>query len=84
MMTVIQNAFANTSSSITAAKVEGNIVDTLMPPLSAGELLPAIWPVGGACRAGGHGHRDRHVLVTGRGIAHPGWAAMFVLLAGPR
>ena len=39
MMTVIQNAFANTSSSIMIAKVQGNIVDTLMPPLSAGELV---------------------------------------------
>jgi len=38
-MTVIQNAFANTSSSIASAKVQGNIVDTLMPPLSATELL---------------------------------------------
>ncbi len=39
VMTVIQNAFANTSSSLASAKVGGNIVDTLMPPLSAGELL---------------------------------------------
>lgn len=39
MMTMIQNAFANTSSSITIAKVQGNIVDVLMPPLSAGEIL---------------------------------------------
>ncbi|MFW8594574.1 ABC transporter permease [Cribrihabitans neustonicus] len=39
MMTVIQNAFANTSSSIVIAKVQGNIVDTLMPPLSALEIL---------------------------------------------
>ena len=38
-MTVIQNAFANTSSSIVISKVQGNIVDTLMPPLSAAELL---------------------------------------------
>ncbi|NBX08729.1 MAG: hypothetical protein EBR05_02670 [Marivivens sp.] len=38
-MTVIQNAFANSSSSLTSAKVQGNIVDTLMPPLSAGELV---------------------------------------------
>ena len=38
-MTVIQNAFANTSSSMASAKVQGNIVDTLMPPLSAGELV---------------------------------------------
>lgn len=39
MMTVIQNAFANTSSSIVISKVQGNIVDTLMPPLSASELV---------------------------------------------
>ncbi|MCB5198685.1 ABC transporter permease [Loktanella sp. TSTF-M6] len=39
IMTVIQNAFANTSSSLASAKVGGNIVDTLMPPLSALELL---------------------------------------------
>ncbi|MEL6991030.1 MAG: ABC transporter permease [Pseudomonadota bacterium] len=39
MMTVIQNCFANTSSSIIVSKVQGNIVDTLMPPLSAMELV---------------------------------------------
>ena len=39
MMTVIQNAFANTSSSLVSAKVMGNIVDTLMPPLSPLELV---------------------------------------------
>ncbi|MEM9580955.1 MAG: ABC transporter permease [Pseudomonadota bacterium] len=39
MMTVIQNAFANVSSSIVISKVQGNIVDTLMPPLSASELV---------------------------------------------
>jgi ABC-2 type transport system permease protein len=38
-MTVIQNAFANTSSSLMISKVQGNIVDTLMPPLSAGEIV---------------------------------------------
>lgn len=39
MMSVIQNAFANTASSIVGAKVMGNIVDTLMPPLSPTELV---------------------------------------------
>ncbi|MDO5632791.1 MAG: ABC transporter permease [Paracoccus sp. (in: a-proteobacteria)] len=82
MMTVIQNAFANTSSSIVAAKVQGNIVDTLMPPLSGGELLTG-YLTGSVVRAGlvavviGIGM----VLVTGRGIAHPLWALGFVLLA---
>ncbi|MBL4906723.1 MAG: ABC transporter permease [Sneathiella sp.] len=41
MMAVIQNSFANTSSSLVIAKVQGNIVDVLMPPLSAGELTLA-------------------------------------------
>lgn len=39
MMTMVQNAFANTSSSLVIAKVQGNIVDVLMPPLSSGEIL---------------------------------------------
>ena len=39
MMAVVQNAFANTSSSLMIAKIQGNVVDYLMPPLSAGELL---------------------------------------------
>lgn len=39
MMAMIQNAFSNSSSSIVIAKVQGNIVDVLMPPLSAGEIL---------------------------------------------
>jgi len=38
MMAMAQNAFANTSSSLMIAKVQGNIVDVLMPPLSPGEL----------------------------------------------
>ena len=49
MMTVIQNAFANTSSSIVISKVQGNIVDTLMPPLSPAELV-AGFLAGGAAR----------------------------------
>ena len=39
MMNVLQNAFANTSSSLVISKVQGNIVDLLMPPLGPGELL---------------------------------------------
>ena len=38
MMAMAQNAFANTSSSVIIAKIQGNIVDVLMPPLSALEL----------------------------------------------
>jgi len=49
MMTVIQNAFANTSSSILVSKVQGNVVDVLMPPLSPGELNAA-FALGGMTR----------------------------------
>jgi ABC-2 type transport system permease protein len=39
MMAIIQNAFSNTSSSILISKIQGNIVDILMPPLRPGELM---------------------------------------------
>ncbi len=42
MMAVLQNAFANTSSAILIAKIQGNIVDYLMPPLSPGEINAAM------------------------------------------
>ena len=38
-MAMIQNAFANASFSLLVGKVQGNIVDYLMPPLSTGELI---------------------------------------------
>jgi len=49
MMAIVQNAFANTSSSMMISKVQGNIVDTLMPPLSAHELTFGI-SMGGMTR----------------------------------
>jgi ABC-2 type transport system permease protein len=49
MMAILQNAFANTSSSLMIAKVQGNIIDTLLPPLSAGELTVG-YALGGATR----------------------------------
>ena len=38
MMAVVQNAFANTSSSLMLAKIQGVIIDILMPPLTGGEI----------------------------------------------
>ncbi len=81
MMTVVQNAFANTSSSIVIAKVQGNIVDTLMPPLSPLELVIG-YLAGGVLR----GLAVALVLwavmalALGIGIARPGLALAFVLL----
>ena len=39
MMSMVQNAFANTSSSIVISKMQGTIIDILMPPLSNIEIL---------------------------------------------
>ena len=38
-MAMITNAFANSSFSLLVGKIQGNIVDYLMPPLSTGELI---------------------------------------------
>ena len=49
MMAMVQNAFANTSSSLLISKIQGNIVDVIMPPLSPGELTLA-FAAGGVTR----------------------------------
>lgn len=42
MMAMMQNAFANSSFSFLAGKIQGTIIDLLMPPLSEGELMIGI------------------------------------------
>lgn len=80
-MTVIQNAFANSSSSLTSAKVQGNIVDTLMPPLSALELV-----LGYIAGAVARGFLVAVVIAAGVwlflgvGMANPLWVITFVLI----
>ena len=39
VMAMIQNSFANSSFSLLVGKIQGTIVDYLMPPLSTGELI---------------------------------------------
>ncbi|HVO02302.1 MAG TPA: ABC transporter permease [Candidatus Cybelea sp.] len=82
MMTIAQNAFANTSSSLMIAKVQGNIVDLLMPPLNAIELTIGV--------AGGGVTRGVVVgLTTGIAmlvfvpisIAHPGFVIFHAVAA---
>ena len=41
-MGMMQNAFANSSFSFLAGKIQGTIIDYLMPPLSEGELMLAM------------------------------------------
>jgi len=42
IMAMMQNAFANSSFSLLVGKIQGNIVDYLMPPLSTGELIAGL------------------------------------------
>ncbi len=49
MMAVVQNAFANTSSSLMLAKIQGVIIDILMPPLTGAEITFCL-VVGGVVR----------------------------------
>ncbi|WP_428928302.1 ABC transporter permease [Marinibacterium sp. SX1] len=80
-MTVIQNAFANSSSSIMVAKVQGNIVDTLMPPLSGTEMT--IGYLAGAVARGltvAVAIALAIWLVLGHAPAHPLVALGFVVL----
>ncbi|CUH79171.1 ABC transporter permease [Tropicibacter naphthalenivorans] len=72
MMTVIQNAFANTSSSLVISKVQGNIVDTLMPPLSGGEMLVG-YLAGGITRG----------LIVAVAIASALWLTLGIVPAHP-
>ncbi|MGY6549850.1 MAG: ABC transporter permease [Roseinatronobacter sp.] len=81
MMTVIQNSFANTSSSIVISKVQGNIVDTLMPPLSGSEILLG-YLAGGVARGLLVGSVITLTLwaVLGLPVAHPLWLLAFLIL----
>ena len=42
VMGMLQNSFANASFSLLVGKIQGTIVDYLMPPLSVGELIAAL------------------------------------------
>ena len=83
MMTVIQNSFANVSSSIVISKVQGNIVDTLMPPLSASELV-AGYLAGGIARGIVVAVAIAVVLFPfiGLGVQNPLMALVWVTLGG--
>ena len=84
MMGMLQNAFANSSFSLLAGKMQGTIVDYLMPPLSTSELLAAL--VGGAVtRALCVGAAVWVAMALWPGvhvwIAHP-WAVLWFGLTG--
>jgi ABC-2 type transport system permease protein len=80
MMSVLQNAFANSSSSLMQSKMTGNIIFVLLPPLSHREFFLA-YLLAAAARG----------LVVGAGVfaatvwfvdlqfAHPLWAIAFAI-----
>ena len=80
MMSVLQNAFANSSSSLMQSKMTGNIVFVLLPPLSHREFFLA-YLLAAIARG----------LLVGAGVfaaslwfvevplAHPGWAIAHVV-----
>jgi ABC-2 type transport system permease protein len=81
MMSVLQNAFANSSSSLIQSKITGNLVFILLPPLSHWEILSAYVTasiVRGLCVGAG-------VFIITAWFAHlsftfPLWIIVFALL----
>lgn len=72
VMAMAQNAFANTSSSLVVAKVQGNITDLLLAPLSPGEFV-AGFALGGLTRG----------LLVGAAVALATWPFVALGLAHP-
>ena len=81
MLSLIQNSFLNTASSMFIAKMQGTIVDLLVAPLSPGELLGAF-----VIAAVGRGVLVAGIVwlvaafFTSFSIAHVGWVIAFALL----
>lgn len=81
VMGMIQNSFANSSSSILVAKVQGSIIDVLMPPLSAGELVAA-YVAGALTRAWLVGIAVWVVMAIAPGVNVPIQSPLLVLYFG--
>ncbi|HAG37968.1 MAG: multidrug ABC transporter permease [Citromicrobium sp.] len=83
-MAMMQNGFANSSFSLLSGKIQGTIIDLLMPPLSEGELMAGI--VGAAMtRAVAVGFVVAGAMLLYPGVnlamAHP-WAVVWFGLMG--
>jgi len=72
MMSMIQNSFANSSSSIVSSKMQGNIIDVVMAPLSPLELTIG-YGVGGMIRG----------LMVGAVVAGAMWPFVGFTIAHP-
>lgn len=81
MMSVLQNSFANSSSSLIQSKITGNLVFVLLPPLSHWELFGAY--VGAALVRGlavGSGVFLATAWFTHMTFVAPWWIIIFALL----
>jgi ABC-2 type transport system permease protein len=83
MMSVLQNAFANSSSSLIQSKITGNLVFLLLTPLSHWAWFVAY--VGAALVRGvvvGLGVLACTQIFVALPLAHPAWALIFAVLGG--
>jgi ABC-2 type transport system permease protein len=80
MMSVLQNAFANSSSSLIQSKITGNIVFILLPPISTFEFFAA-YVLGSVVRglAVGAGVLAVTVWFVDLRVAAPLWTLAFAL-----
>ncbi|TJZ79108.1 ABC transporter permease [Chitiniphilus eburneus] len=81
MMSMLQNAFSNTSSSLIQSKITGNLVFILLPPLSHFEFFAAY--ILAAVVRGllvGAGVLAVTVWFAMPAVTHPGWILVFALL----
>jgi ABC-2 type transport system permease protein len=81
MMSMLQNAFANSSSSLIQSKVTGNIVFILLPPLTPLEIMGA-YLIAAMVRAMvvGGGVILATMWLVPLPVAHPLWALAFALV----
>lgn len=83
MMSVLQNAFANTSSSLIQSKITGNLVFVLLPPISHNEFFSAY--VLAAVARGftvGAGVLLATIWFGSLNYAAPLWIGVFAILGG--
>ena len=84
VMAMMQNAFANSSFSLLGGKIQGTIIDFLMPPLSPGELMTGILAAA-ITRAAAVGCTVGLAMAlwpgVSLGMAHP-WAVLWFALMG--
>jgi ABC-2 type transport system permease protein len=83
MMSLLQNAFANSSSSLIQSKITGNIIFVLLTPLSALEIFAA-YVLAAVVRGVlvGTGVLLVTVSFTHVTVQHPLWALAFAVLGG--